>query len=108
MSFDLCRLGCSMYDFLFDSEEPLPKNMTPFQKMINSWCLDDNGVNILYKKNGEERYPNFKLYKMIARLVHDKLPEDQLKMPFFAQFMTSKKPKDVEEMNIDTLPCYIK
>ena len=108
MSFDLCRLGCSMYDFLFDSEEPLPKNMTPFQKMINSWCLDDDGVNILYKKNGEERYPNFKLYKMIARLVHDKLPEDQLKKPFFAQFMTSKKPKDVEEMNIDTLPSYVK
>lgn len=82
--------------------------MTPFQKMINSWCLDDDGVNILYKKNGEERYPNFKLYKMIARLVHDKLPEDQLKKPFFAQFMTSKKPKDVEEMNIDTLPSYVK
>jgi hypothetical protein len=107
MSFDLCRLGCSMYDFLFDIEEPLPKNMTPFQKLINSWCLDDNGVNILYKKNGEERYPNFKLYKMISRLVHDKLPEDQLKKPFFAQFTTSKKGKDIQEMNIDTLPSYI-
>lgn len=107
MSFDLCRLGCSMYDFLFDSEEPLPKNLSPFEKLIQSWCLDDEGVNILYKKNGEERYPNFKLYKMIARLVHNKVPSDQLKKPFFAQFTISKKPKDVKVMNIDELPSYV-
>ena len=106
MSFDLCRLGCSMYDFLFDSEEPLPKNLSPFEKIIHSWCLDDEGINILYKKNGEERYPNFKLYKMIARLVHNKVPSDQLKKPFFAQFTISKKPKDVKVMNIDELPSY--
>ena len=34
--------------------------------------------NILYKKNGEERYPDFKLYKMIARTVHNHTPEAQL------------------------------
>ena len=38
--------------------------------------FDDNGKNILYKKNGEERYPNFKLYKMIARIVHNHTPEN--------------------------------
>ena len=31
--------------------------------------------NILYKKNGDERYPDFKLYKMIARTVHNHTPE---------------------------------
>ena len=109
-SFDLCRLGCSLYDFVFDSDEPLPKTMTPFQKVVHSWCLDKDGANILYKKNGDERYPNFKLYKMISRLVHDKLPHDQLKVPFFAQFLIkSKKPTatDISEMmNLDILPYY--
>ena len=95
-SFDLCRLGCSMYDFVLDSDEPLPKKMTPMQKVVHSWCLDDNGMNVLYKKNGEERYPNFKLYKMIARLVHKSRPHDQLKNPFFSQFICKgRKPKNV-------------
>ena len=95
-SFDLCRLGCSMYDFVLDSDEPLPKKMTPLQKLVHSWCLDDNGMNVLYKKNGEERYPNFKLYKMISRLVHKTRPHDQLKNPFFSQFICKgRKPKNI-------------
>jgi DNA repair exonuclease SbcCD ATPase subunit len=32
----------------------------------------------LYKNNGEERYPDFKLYKMIARCVHKHTPHAQL------------------------------
>ena len=85
-----------MYDFVLDSDEPLPKKMTPLQKLVHSWCLDDNGMNVLYKKNGEERYPNFKLYKMIARLVHKTRPHDQLKNPFFSQFICKgRKPKNI-------------
>ena len=34
--------------------------------MINDWLIDDKGRNILYKTDGEERYPEFKLYKMIT------------------------------------------
>ena len=105
-SFDLCRLGCSLYDFVFDSEEPLPKNMTAVQKLVYSWCLDKEGANILYKKNGDERYPNFKLYKMISRLVHDKLPHDQLANPFFAQFLSNGKTKVKDVVNLDVLPFY--
>lgn len=105
-SFDLCRLGCSLYDFVFDSEEPLPKTMTAFQQVVYSWCLDKEGMNILYKKNGDERYPNFKLYKMISRLVHDKLPHDQLAIPFFAQFLHNGKTKPKDLVNLDELPYY--
>jgi hypothetical protein len=90
-SFDLCRLGCSIYDFIIESDEDNdmsidPENMDEFQKTIYRWCLDDNNKNVLYKKNGEERYPNFKLYKMIARTVHNHTPENQLSYPFFSQF----------------------
>lgn len=109
-SFDLCRLGCSLYDFVFDSVEPLPTNMTPLQKVVHSWCLDKDGMNILYKKNGDERYPNFKLYKMISRLVNDKEPQDQLSIPFFSQFLINPKKTKAKDLvgiiNIDLLPYY--
>lgn len=86
MSFDLCRLGTSIYDFLIqDEEEPRDE----FQETIFRWCLDDNGKNIMYRRDGEERYPGFKLYKMIAKNVHAHTPQAQLKYPFFGQFLMS-------------------
>ena len=111
MSFDLCRLGCSIYDFILDIDEQLdPDNeLDILQKTIIDWVSDDNNKNVLYKSNGEERYPNFKLYKMIARTVHNKTPEDQFKNPLFASFEILKKniPKGVVIMDLDALPVYI-
>ena len=105
MSFDLCRLGCSMYDFVFDSEAPLPTKMTELQKTVLRWCEDDYGKNILYKRNGDERYPNFKLYKMISRMVHNHTPESQLQYPYFSQFLSTHKVSS-DVMDIDQLPYY--
>lgn len=106
-SFDLCRLGTSIFDFIFDIDDPNhDRKMTPLQTTILRWCSDDSGKNVLYKRNGEERYPNFKLYKMIARNVHKHTPEAQLEFPFFKQFRFMGKPskpiKDI--MNIDLIP----
>jgi hypothetical protein len=78
--------------------------MTPLQKLIYNWCTDDSGNNVLYKKNGEERYPNFKLYKMISRIVHNKTPQDQLKMPFFEHFSTKSNTRPPTMMDLDALP----
>jgi hypothetical protein len=104
-SFDLCRLGTSIFDFLFDIEDMDDyKKMDGLQKTIYRWCQDDSGKNVLYKKNGEERYPNFKLYKMIARTVHEHTPEKQLDYPFFKQFRFDKKIKELKKiMDIDSL-----
>ena len=93
-SFDLCRLGCSIYDFIFDSNsitknEAMEKN--ELQRTIQRWCTDDNNRNVLYKKNGEERYPGFNLYKMIARTVHQHTPERQLDDPWFKQFLVNSE-----------------
>jgi hypothetical protein len=105
-SFDLCRLGCSIYDFIIDDEED-PSDYDEFQKTIDRWCLDDNGKNVLYKKNGEERYPEFKLYKMIARTVHQHLPQEQLQYPLFSQFeFGDKVENDIKIMYVDILPDY--
>jgi hypothetical protein len=102
-SFDLCRLGCSIYDFIIPEDEDV-SNYDELQKTIHRWCLDDRGKNILYRSNGEERYPNFKLYKMIARTVHQHTPQAQLTYPFFKQFLHKDRLKDVIIMNIDNLP----
>lgn len=106
-SFDLCRLGCSVYDFIIDEEEN-PEDFNDLQKVVSLWCKDDYNKNILYKKNGEERYPDFKLYKMIARTVHNHIPEDQLKLPYFSAFEISNNiSENIQVMNVDILPSYV-
>jgi hypothetical protein len=86
-SFDLCRLGCSLYNYL-DHEDK--KSNLLLKKIINFWCQDDKGRNILQKKNGVERYEEFKLYKMIARTVNNKTPLEELNR-HFGRFKVSKK-----------------
>ena len=115
-SFDLCRLGCSLYDFVFDNEDEEiirenESNWSEIQKTVYRWCTDDNGKNILYKRSGEERYPDFKLYKMIARIVHKHTVENQMQYTLFSQYeQTGKEKKKRGEkivVNIDIIPkCY--
>lgn len=111
-SFDLCRLGCSIYDFIMDDDETVDDEL---RETIVRWCSDDNGKNILYKRNGDERYPGFKLYKMIARNVHRHSPQEQLKFPYFSQFeIPAKKMKKYDVnvikqngINVDDIPSYV-
>ena len=90
-SFDLCRLGCSIYDFISEKYESIKEIKNPIHKLIINWCIDDDGNDILYKANGEERYPDFKLYKMIARKVNKHKPIDELKKQYFERFVVSRK-----------------
>ena len=102
-SFDLCRLGCALYDYFID--EP----RTSIVKIILEWIKDDKGRNILYKKNGDERYPDFKLYKMIARSVSKHIPINVLQNPLFDKFKITKKQikKHNKIIDIDSIPCYV-
>lgn len=109
-AFDICRLGCSIYDYILDIDDEMDTKVekNPLEETIIRWVSDDQGKNVLYKKSGEERYPNFKLYKMIARTVHRHLPEEQLKDPFFSQFECKKKEvKGNSVIDIDVLPVYV-
>jgi len=109
-SFDLCRLACSIFDYIIDDLDALDDydNCEPIVKLIFDWCLDDNGINILYKNNGVERYPDFKLYKMIARCVHNHTPQAQLERAEFKKFVVTKNkaPSDKTIINIDNIPCF--
>ncbi len=109
-SFDLTRLGCSLFDYFLEDISDVDDVKDPVIKLIIEWCTDDNGRNILYKKNGDERYPDFKLYKMIARTVHNHTPEAQLNKDIFNKYQTTGrqiKSKKSKIINIDKLPSYI-
>ena len=110
-SFDICRLACSIFDYMIEDLESV-KNLDecePVTKLIVEWCLDDKGVNLLYKNDGSDRYPDFKLYKMIARCVHNHTPQAQLERKEFSSFTISKNklPENAKIMNIDEYPSYV-
>ena len=123
-SFDLCRLACALFDyFVYDLRkvEKLCKT-DPIIELVVKWTMDDKGRNVLYKSSGEERYPDFKLYKMISRSVHGHIPANEIHTPIFDEYkLTYKKYKKHSAMaakflnqgknthlfiNIDTLPNY--
>jgi hypothetical protein len=109
-SFDICRMACSIYDQLIHDLDEIASlklsGLDAVTRLVVEWCKDDAGKCILYKSNGDERYPDFKLYKMIARTVHAHTPHAQLKRAEFRQFCTThdkmKCPKNfinIDEMN---------
>lgn len=108
-SFDLCRLACSMFDHCISniSEIKNEEVMTPFKRLVARLCTDDKGLNVLYKRNNEERYPCFKLYKMIARTVHNHTPDMMLETEDFAKYIydgtlpSGVSKKECYEVNID-------
>ena len=106
-SFDLTRLACSLYDYFVPYSDEEYKVTHIIGKLVIKWCRDDRGKNILYKKNGDERYPDFKLYKMIARTVHKHLPSKEIKNTMFDEFKVTKKSlKKKRIFNLDILQKY--
>ena len=108
-SFDLSRLGCSLFDYFINDIDDVFKIKSKIKKLIISWVYDDNDKNILYKNDGSERYPDFKLYKMIARTVHKHIPNNVLKNEIFEKYIIPKKKinKSAYIFNIDELPIMI-
>ena len=106
-SFDLCRLACSLFDYFIRNMSDVKEKCEEeaFVRIIVEWCLDDNGINVLYKNNGAERYPEFKLYKMIARHVHKHTPTAQLERSEFSKYQIQKQniKRDEKIMNLDNL-----
>jgi hypothetical protein len=108
-SFDLCRLACSIFDYLIEDiaeVNDLSKCTDPVKRLIVEWCLDDKGINMLYKNNGTDRYPDFKLYKMIARCVHNHTPHAQLEREEFKTFLYNGPIKN-DYINIDEIPVCV-
>ena len=107
-SFDLCRLACSIYDYVIEDFEDVKylETCDPIKRLVFEWCLDDKGINMLYKNNGVDRYPDFKLYKMIARCVHKHTPQAQLDRQEFKAFSNFKGEVPNDFIDIDKIPVY--
>ena len=107
-SFDLCRLGCALFDTFIEKVENMDNTKNPIAKQVIEWCKDDKNELVIYKPNGEERYKDFKLYKMITRTVHNHIPCKVIENPLFAKYIISRKKinKKNKIINIDNIPCY--
>lgn len=95
-SFDLCRLACSLCDFFDEDTKGYEKTC----EIVNLWRKDDEGKDVVYKGHGQERYPGFKLYKMIARTVHAHTPKNQLDNPVFKTFIFGDKPETFMDLDL--------
>ena len=104
-SFDLCRLSCSIFDFICDDINNINKYRESclIYDMIFSWLYDDNNNNVLYKSNGEDKYPGFKLYKMITRNVHNHIPEKQYNHEVFKKYIIDDIIDNVKNIDIDKI-----
>jgi hypothetical protein len=111
-SFDLCRLAVSMFENLFPEEpdrrkggkvlssEPGLEVSETTSELFNvmwSWMVTDFGENVLINGEGEEKYPNFDLYKVIAEDCHQARPCDQVDKKPFSQFMVKPSAVSADE-----------
>ena len=105
-SFDLSRLAVSLFEPLFPekpaesdsnvilSEEEgmiVRETVSHLYNSLWSWMIDDDENNILMDHNGEERFPDFDLYKHIAAKVHTAIPSEQVNKLPFSRFKTIEK-----------------
>jgi hypothetical protein len=117
-SFDLCRLAVSLFDALFPdapeekeggltlSAEPgltVEETVSPLYNVLWSWMLDDEGRNVLVEPSGEERFPDFDLYKHIAEHVHGAIPSYQFSKAAFDRFQVN--PSEVGDVKKWSLFC---
>jgi hypothetical protein len=110
-SFDLCRLGISIYDMIMDPVENY-EELSEFQKWIYRICLDDNNKSVIYKKNGSTRYSGFKLYRIVAKTVHHHNPSSQLNYKVAKEYIIPENEyipnnEKCDMINIDIIPCYV-
>jgi hypothetical protein len=66
------------------------ETISKFYNLISSWIKDEYGLPIT-------RYEGFDLYKMIARIVKDSVPIEQINKPCFSEFGILKKDLNADE-----------
>jgi hypothetical protein len=104
-SFDLARLAVSMFEALFPEEPSKRKNgkilsqeegltvretESDLFNVMWSWMVTDFGENVLINAAGEEKYPDFDLYNVIAEQCHQAVPAEQVDKKPFSHFKIGK------------------
>jgi hypothetical protein len=73
--------------------------------MLWSWLIDDEGKNILFDSNDDERFPDFQLYVHISAHCKNGIPKDQLKHKLFQNYLIKKEIKVSNDIKI--YPLYV-
>jgi serine/threonine protein kinase len=109
-SFDLCRLAVSLLESLYperpaactptkvmsrEGAKIYTETVSGIYNMMWQWLTDDDGKNVLRSPDGEERYPDFDLYRALATDVHKAIPKQQIERSVFAGYKVAEPPKDV-------------
>lgn len=104
-NFDLCRLACSLIRSLFPENPEEKKNgkvltkeenvivretIDPLFNMLWLWTKTNSGDSVFEGPLGEEKYPGFELYSIIAETCHNASPENQLANPCFQKYQTKE------------------
>ena len=107
-SFDLARLSVSLLDALYPdrpeavkpvrimSKEPgkmYSETVSSVYNLLWEWLQDDEGKNILRLPDGEERYPDFDLYRALAADVHRAIPSKQIEKALFSGYRVESVPE---------------
>ena len=116
MSFDLSRFAVSCLEEIFPdqptkkkrspiklSEEPgrtMWETTSPLFNMLWNWLLTDKGENVLWDADDEDRYPDFRLYEVIARSCNNAVPSEQFSKAPFAAFRCTTAPEGVRVWQI--------
>ena len=73
--------------------------------MLWSWLIDDEGNNILFDENDDERFPDFQLYVHISAHCNSAVPKEQLKRKIFQNYLLKKEVKLSNDIKI--YPLYV-
>ena len=120
-SFDLCRLAISMFDAIYPEQPPLktPKKEatrepgrisyeteSELYNLLWYWLTDSEGNNILRNPDDSERFPDFDLYKHIAKYSKNAIPREQVVNPYFDKQFRIVKEDIPENVTIWDLPLF--
>lgn len=118
-SFDLCRLAISMFDALYQEEPSLKENgkkiseederitfetESELYNLLWKWLTDSEGKNILRNPDDSERFPDFELYKHIARHSNNSIPRIEAQLPYFDNLYRVAKEEIPENTKVWILP----
>jgi hypothetical protein len=110
-SFDLARLSISIFENLFP-ETPEEKNdgrilseeegrivketKSDLYNILWEWLIDNEGNNILWDEDNNERFPDFELYVHIAAKCKKAVPKEQIYKQPFRKFLIDSQPKNTK------------
>jgi hypothetical protein len=110
-SFDLARLAISIFESLFPEAPEVKKGGKILSSEENRivketksdlfntlwmWLIDNEGRNILFDEDNDERFPDFDLYVHISSSCFNCVPKEQIYKKPFTKFIVNSVPQNMK------------